>query len=69
MTWDQLSQLQNKGHDIQSHGSEHIKLVNIKSYEQIESIVQEGKECLQKQGFSPTVFQAPYNKGREDPKL
>ena len=69
MTWDQLRQLQNEGHDIQSHGSEHIKLVDIKSYEQIESIVQEEKECLQKQGFSPTVFQAPYNKGREDPKI
>ena len=69
MTWDQLRQLQNEGHDIQSHGSEHIKLVDIKSYEQIETIVKEGKECLQKQGFSPTIFQAPYNKGGNDPKI
>lgn len=59
MTWDQLRQLQDEGHDIQSHGSEHIKLVDIKSYEQIETIVKEGKECLQKQGFNPTIFQAP----------
>ena len=69
MTWDQLRQLQNEGHDIQSHGSEHTKLVDIRSYEQIESIVKEGKECLREQGFSPTVFQAPYNKGGGDPKI
>ena len=69
MTWDQLRQLQDEGHDIQSHGSEHIKLVDIKSYEQIETIVKEGKKCLQKQGFSPTIFQAPYNKGGNDPKI
>jgi peptidoglycan/xylan/chitin deacetylase (PgdA/CDA1 family) len=69
MTWDQLRQLQSEGHDIQSHGSEHTRLVDIKSYEQIESIVKEGKECLQQQGFSPTVFQAPYNKGGNDPKI
>jgi hypothetical protein len=69
MTWDQLRQLQNEGHDIQSHGSEHTRLVDIKSYEQIESIVKEGKECLQEQGFSPTVFQVPYNKGGNDPKI
>src|SRR5215203_439871 len=69
MTWDQLRQLQNEGHDIQSHGSEHTRLLEINSYEQLESIVKEGKECLQQQGFSPTVFQAPYNKGGNDPKI
>ena len=69
MTWDQLRQLQNEGYDIQSHGSEHTKLVDIKSYEEMETIVREGKECLEEQGFSPTVFQAPYNKGRDDPKI
>ena len=69
MSWDQLKQLQNEGHDIQSHGSEHTNFADIESYEQIESIVREGKECLKDQGFNPTVFQAPYNKGGDDQKI
>ncbi len=69
LTWDQLRQLQNEGHDIQSHGSTHLKLVDLDTYEEIESIVREGKECLQEKGFNPTVFQAPYNKGGDDPKI
>ena len=39
MNWDQLRLLQNKGHDIQSHGSDHAKLIDLKSYEEMESIV------------------------------
>ena len=35
----------------------------------METIIREGKECLQEQGFNPTVFQAPYNKGGNDPKI
>ncbi|HEY3527108.1 MAG TPA: polysaccharide deacetylase family protein, partial [Nitrososphaeraceae archaeon] len=69
LTWDQIRQLQNEGHDIQSHGSTHIKLIDLDTYEEIESIVKEGKECLQDKGFNPTVFQAPYNKGGDDPKI
>jgi peptidoglycan/xylan/chitin deacetylase (PgdA/CDA1 family) len=69
LNWDQLRQLQNEGHDIQSHGSTHIKLVDLDTYEEIESIVREGTECLQEKGFNPTVFQAPYNKGADDPKV
>ena len=69
LNWDQLRQLQNEGHDIQSHGSTHLKLVDLDTYEEMESIVKEGKECLQEQGFNPTVFQAPYNKGGDDPKV
>ena len=69
LSWDQLRQLQNEGHDIQSHGSTHLKLVDLDTYEEMESIVREGKVCLQQQGFNPTVFQAPYNKGGNDPKI
>ncbi len=69
LNWDQLRQLQNEGHDIQSHGSTHLKLVDLDTYEEMETIVREGKECLQEQGFNPTVFQAPYNKGGDDPKV
>ena len=69
LSWDQLRQLQNEGHDIQSHGSTHLKLIDLDTYEEMESIVREGKVCLQEQGFNPTVFQAPYNKGGNDPKI
>ena len=69
LNWDQLKQLQNEGHDIQSHGSTHTKLIDLTSYEEMESIVREGKKCLQEKGFNPTVFQAPYNKGGNDPKI
>jgi peptidoglycan/xylan/chitin deacetylase (PgdA/CDA1 family) len=69
LNWDQLKQLQNEGHDIQSHGSTHLKLVDLDTYEEMETIVREGKECLQEQGFNPIAFQAPYNKGGDDPKI
>src|SRR5215203_5338791 len=67
MSWNQIRKLFEDGHDIQAHGSEHTRLTYLKSSEEIESIVSEGKECLQENGFSPIVFQAPYNKGGEDP--
>jgi peptidoglycan/xylan/chitin deacetylase (PgdA/CDA1 family) len=69
LSWDQLRQLQNEGHDIQSHGADHVKLIDLNTYEEMESIVREGKICLQEQGFNSTVFQAPYNKGGNDPKI
>ena len=69
LNWDQLKQLQNEGHDIQSHGSTHLNLIELDTYEEMETIIREGKECLQEKGFHPTVFQAPYNKGGNDPKI
>jgi len=67
MNWNQVRQLYLDGYDIQSHGSEHKRLTDVQSYDEIESIVSGGKECLEEQGFSPSVFQAPYNKGGNDP--
>jgi len=67
MNWNQVRQMYNDGYDIQSHGLSHIRLTDLKSENEIQSIISGGKECLQEKGFSPTVFQAPYNKGGEDP--
>ena len=67
MNWNQVRQLSDDGYDIQSHGLEHKRLTDIKSENEIQSVISGGKECLQENGFSPTVFQAPYNKGGEDP--
>ena len=67
MNWNQVRQLYTDGYDIQSHGLIHTSLVDLKSENEIKSVISGGKECLQKNGFSPTVFQAPYNKGGNDP--
>ena len=67
MNWNQVRQLHTEGYDIQSHGLEHTSLVDLKSENEITSIISGGKGCLQNNGFSPTAFQAPYNKGGDDP--
>jgi len=67
MNWNQVRQLHTDGYDIQSHGFKHTSLTDLKSENEITSVISGGKECLQKNGFSPTVFQAPYNKGGDDP--
>lgn len=67
MNWYHVRELYLDGYDIQSHGSEHKRLTDLKSQNEIESIVSGGKECLEERGFAPTVFQAPYNKGGDDP--
>ncbi len=67
MNWNQVRQLYTDGYDIQSHGLIHTSLVDLKSENEIKSVISGGKECLQKNGFSPTVFQAPYNEGGDDP--
>jgi len=69
MNWNEVRQLYLDGYDIQSHGSEHKRLTDVQSYDEIASIVGGGKECLEERGFSPTVFQAPYNKGGDDPVI
>lgn len=67
MNWNQVRQLHTEGYDIQSHGLEHTRLTDLKSENEIQSVISGGKDCLQKNGFSPTAFQAPYNKGGDDP--
>ncbi|MGZ5509740.1 MAG: polysaccharide deacetylase family protein, partial [Nitrososphaeraceae archaeon] len=67
MNWNQVRQLHTEGYDIQSHGLKHTSLADLKSENEITSVISGGKECLQKNGFSPTAFQAPYNKGGDDP--
>jgi hypothetical protein len=67
MNWNQVRQMYNDGYDIQSHGLSHTILTDLKSENEIQSIISGGKECLQDRGFSPTAFQAPDNKGGDDP--
>ena len=69
MTWNQIGELYNDGYDIQSHGLQHERLDEVKSSNDIELIVSGGKECLEERGFSPTIFQAPHNKGGDNPEI
>lgn len=69
MDWDQVRELYHNGYDVQSHGLEHKRLTELKSSSEIDTVVSGGKDCLEEQGFSPTIFQAPYNKGGDDPKI
>ena len=69
MNWYQIRDLYEDGHDIQSHGLKHQRLTEVKSDSEIEHIVSGGHECLQEQGLNPTVFQAPFNKGGDDPQI
>src|SRR5918993_1820484 len=69
MSWNQVRELYDDGYDIQSHGLKHQRLTEVESESEIELIVGGGQECLQEKGFSPTIFQAPFNKGGEDPHI
>ncbi len=66
LTWEQVRELYNDGYDIQSHGLQHTKLTEIKSPQEIESIISGGKKCLEDKGYSPTVFQVPFNEAGND---
>jgi peptidoglycan/xylan/chitin deacetylase (PgdA/CDA1 family) len=66
LNWDQVRELYNDGYDIQSQGSEQTKLTEIKSPQEIESIISGGKRCLEEKGYSPTVFQVPFNEAGND---
>ncbi len=69
MSWNQVREFYDDGYDIQSHGLKHQRLTEVESDNEIELIVGGGQECLQEKGFSPTIFQAPFNKGGDDPHI
>jgi peptidoglycan/xylan/chitin deacetylase (PgdA/CDA1 family) len=62
MSWDEIKQMYEEGHDIESHGNEHRDLRKLSS-EQLEREIAESKECLTDKGLKPTYFQFPNNKG------
>jgi len=65
LNWDQIRQLYEEGHDIQSHGMEH-KDLRILSLEGLEYEIGGSKECLEDNGLNPTFFQFPSNKGSDN---
>jgi hypothetical protein len=65
LNWDQIRQLYEEGHDIQSHGMEHKDLRKL-SLEALEYEIGGSKECLEDNGLKPTYFQFPSNKGHDN---
>jgi Polysaccharide deacetylase len=65
LNWDQIRQLYEEGHDIQSHGMEHKDLRTL-SLKELEYEIGGSKECLEDNGLKPTYFQFPSNKGADN---
>jgi Polysaccharide deacetylase len=65
MSWNQIRQLHNEGHEIESHGMEHRFLKNMTS-EDIEYEISGSRECLENNGLKPNYFQFPSNKGADN---
>lgn len=59
MTWDDLRALQGYGMEIGSHGHRHIELDAVPA-SVAESDVQQSRDMLQQQGFSPSSFCYPF---------
>jgi peptidoglycan/xylan/chitin deacetylase (PgdA/CDA1 family) len=63
MNWQQITQLYNEGHDINSHSTSH-KVLSKLSADDIDYQVGQSKECFREHlGAEPTVFSPPHSKG------
>jgi peptidoglycan/xylan/chitin deacetylase (PgdA/CDA1 family) len=63
MNWQQITQLYNEGHDINSHSTSH-KVLSRLSADDLDYEVGQSKECFRKHlGVEPTVFSPPHSKG------
>jgi peptidoglycan/xylan/chitin deacetylase (PgdA/CDA1 family) len=63
MNWQQITQLYNEGHDINSHSTSH-KVLSRLSAADLDYEVGQSKECFRKHlGAEPTVFSPPHSKG------
>jgi hypothetical protein len=65
LSWQEIKQLQNEGHEIGSHSMSHVNLDEISSDEQDYEIV-ESKKCLETNGIAVNSFSYPFNSGDEN---
>jgi peptidoglycan/xylan/chitin deacetylase (PgdA/CDA1 family) len=65
MNWNQIQTLHREGHDIASHGMNHVHLEEL-PWKDIEYQVRESKRCLQNHGVNATSFAYPFNGGSDD---
>jgi peptidoglycan/xylan/chitin deacetylase (PgdA/CDA1 family) len=66
MTWAQITQLKNDGHEIAAHTRTHPDLTTLTAAQQQSEIVGSKNDLIAK-GFNPTTFLYPY--GAENPSL
>lgn len=62
MTWKDIKELQNEGHDIQSHGMSHRDLTHL-SRQALEYEIGQSKKCLLDNGINSTIFTNAYSTG------
>jgi len=63
MNWQQITQLYNEGHDINSHSTSH-KVLSKLSADDLDYQVGQSKQCFREHiGAEPTVFSPPHSKG------
>lgn len=62
MTWREIRDLHNSGHDIQSHSMRHRDLTKL-SAEELDYELGASKQCLRERGIDATIFATPYNRG------
>lgn len=65
MNRDQIMQLHDEGHDIESHGLEHRNLNDL-SQDVLENEISKSTDCLKDHGLKPTYFQIPFNRGTDN---
>ena len=68
MDWQEISQLQNEGYDIESHTMDHKDLTTL-SLDQVNYEVGQSKQCLADHGIDSSVFAYPFASGANDPSV
>jgi peptidoglycan/xylan/chitin deacetylase (PgdA/CDA1 family) len=65
MTWQDIKDLQNEGHDIESHTMTHTDL-NFKTQQDLIYEVGGSKQCLLNHGINSTIFAYPASSGNQN---
>ncbi|MGH9988475.1 MAG: polysaccharide deacetylase family protein, partial [Nitrososphaeraceae archaeon] len=62
MSWKDIENLRNKGHDIQAHTMNHKDLTEL-SAKDLDYELGESKRCLGNKGINSTIMATPFNEG------
>jgi peptidoglycan/xylan/chitin deacetylase (PgdA/CDA1 family) len=62
MTWNDITELQNQGNDIESHTMNHYDLIHL-SMADLDYEVGQSQKCLQSHNITSTIFASPYGDG------
>src|SRR5919108_3707706 len=69
VTWQQIAALQQDGMDIEAHTMTHPNLNDLSSQADLDYEIGQSKQCLENNGFNPTIFAYPNGKGSDNPKV